>query len=115
MHFTRRPLLSRMLVLLALFQLFAPSVAAIADAWRMDQREAYVHVESESSKSCVVVHAHDCVLCSVATGPTGAVPPSAVPDHSCAARTQVTKGDVRAHHATRTRASSPRAPPTLEG
>ena len=115
MHFTRRPQLSRMLVLLALFQLFAPSVAAIADAWRMDQHEAYAHVESESSKSCVVVHAHDCVLCSVATGPTGAVPPSAMPDHSCATRTHVATSAFRAHVAARTRASSPRAPPTLEG
>lgn len=71
---------SRLLALLALVQIVAPSVAAIADAWRLDQRASFAHMESETSSSCVVVHAHDCLLCSIATAPTGTLPaPSAVP------------------------------------
>lgn len=79
MRLSRHPHWSRIVVLLALFQMVAPSVAAVADAWRVDGRVAYDHMESESSAACVVVHRHDCVLCPVATGPVGAVPPSPVP------------------------------------
>lgn len=77
MRLTHTPRLLRLLSLLALLQIVAPSVAAIADAWRLDQRTASAHIESETSSSCVVVHVHDCLLCSVATAPNGTVPPAA--------------------------------------
>ncbi len=67
-------MLTRFLFLLAWFQVVGPTVSAIADAWRLDRREAYVHVESESTPGCVLVHDHDCLLCSVATGATGRPP-----------------------------------------
>jgi hypothetical protein len=71
---SRAPLLSRLLFLLAWCQVVGPAVSAIADAWRLDKREAYVHIESESAPGCVLVHDHDCLLCSVATGATGRPP-----------------------------------------
>ena len=45
-------------------QVLAPSVIAIADAWRMDGREAYSHIESGTGSNCVVVHHDDCALCA---------------------------------------------------
>lgn len=68
---TRSLLLTRFLFLLAWFQVLGPAVSSVADAWRLDQREAYLHMESETGPGCVPVHSHDCVLCSVATGPNG--------------------------------------------
>lgn len=68
---SRSPLLTRFLFLLAWFQVMGPAVSSVADAWRLDLREAYVHMESETGPGCVLVHAHDCLLCSVATGPNG--------------------------------------------
>jgi len=68
---SRSPLLTRFLFLLAWFQVMGPAVSSVADAWRLDQREAYLHMESETGPGCVPVHSHDCVLCSVATGPNG--------------------------------------------
>ncbi|QJR34604.1 hypothetical protein [Gemmatimonas groenlandica] len=68
---TRSPLLTRFLFLLAWFQVMGPAVSSVADAWRLDKREAYVHMESETGPGCVLVHGHDCLLCSVATGPNG--------------------------------------------
>ncbi len=72
---SRSPLLTRFLFLLAWFQVMGPAVSSVADAWRLDQREAYVHMESETGPGCVLVHGHDCLLCSVATGPNGAYQP----------------------------------------
>jgi hypothetical protein len=71
---TRSPLLTRFLFLLAWFQVMGPAVSSVADAWRLDKREAYVHMESETGPGCVLVHGHDCLLCSVATGPNGTSP-----------------------------------------
>ena len=68
---SRSPLLTRFLFLLAWFQVMGPAVSSVADAWRLDRRQAYVHMESETAPGCVLVHAHDCLLCSVATGPNG--------------------------------------------
>ncbi len=71
---SRSPLLTRFLFLLAWFQVMGPAVSSVADAWRLDKREAYVHMESETGPGCVLVHGHDCLLCSVATGPNGNAP-----------------------------------------
>jgi len=65
------PLLTRFLLLLAWFQVMGPAVSSVADAWRLDALHAYVHMESESGPGCALVHAHECLLCSVATGPNG--------------------------------------------
>jgi hypothetical protein len=65
----RFPRLRRLLFVLACLQVLAPATAAIADSWSIDQRVAYAHVESETGSGCVVVHAHDCVLCAIATTP----------------------------------------------
>lgn len=111
MRFSRHPRLSRFLVLLALFQMMVPSLAAIADAWRLDQREAYVHIESETTSTCVVVHAHDCLLCSVATAPTGALPPATTPTSRCDAGTPAIAAQVRVVRSALFRATAPRAPP----
>ncbi len=51
-----------------------PAVSSVADAWRLDKRDAYVHMESETGPGCVLVHGHDCLLCNVATGPNGTAP-----------------------------------------
>ncbi|MEQ1691224.1 MAG: hypothetical protein ABMA00_08070 [Gemmatimonas sp.] len=115
MRFSRYPRLSRILVLLAVFQMVAPSVAAIADAWRLDRREAYVHIEAESSASCVMVHAHNCVLCSIATEPTGIHPPTACAPISRAAIYPAPATALRSARWWPSFASSPRAPPALQG
>ncbi|MBL0172963.1 MAG: hypothetical protein IPP90_20105 [Gemmatimonadaceae bacterium] len=115
MRFSRHPRLSRILVLFAAFQLVAPSVAAIADAWRLDQRRAFAHIESESSSSCVVVHAHTCALCSIATGATGTLRPLscvAAPRKAITLALGATTGAIRRHLS---RVASPRAPPALKG
>jgi len=65
----RLPRLRRLLFVLACLQVFAPAVAAIVDSWSLDRRVAYAHIESETGSGCVVVHAHDCVLCTIATTP----------------------------------------------
>lgn len=65
----RFPRLRRLLFVLACLQVLAPAVAAIADSWSLDRRVAYAHIESETGNGCVVVHAHDCVLCAIATTP----------------------------------------------
>ena len=70
----RSPWLTRFLFLLAWFQAMGPAVSSVADAWRLDKREAYVHMESETGPGCVLVHGHDCLLCSGATGPNGTSP-----------------------------------------
>ena len=71
---SRSPWLTRFLFLLGWFQVMGPAVSSVADAWRLDKRDAYVHMESETGPGCVLVHGHDCLLCSVATGPNGTPP-----------------------------------------
>jgi hypothetical protein len=115
MRLARYPRLSRIVVLLALFQMFAPSVAAIADAARLDQREVYAHVESESSSSCVVVHDDNCLLCAIATAPAGASSPTAHAAPARAAVTPVPTACFRPPWRSLSRAAAPRAPPAVEG
>jgi hypothetical protein len=62
---SKYPRLFRLIFCLALVQVVAPSMVAIAEAWRMDKREAYAHIESETGSGCVVVHHDDCALCAV--------------------------------------------------
>ncbi len=57
----------RLLFALACLQVFAPATAAIADSWRMDQREPYAHIEQQGATGCAMVHGDDCLLCSIAT------------------------------------------------
>jgi hypothetical protein len=111
----RRPLLSRILVLLALFQLVAPSVAAIADAWRLDRREAYAHIESESTSSCAVVHAHDCSLCSVATHVGSGHRPSPLMVSTVVVHALGDSHHTAPIHRVTDLGVAPRAPPTTEG
>lgn len=110
-----RPRNLRLLILLAFLQVLAPSLAAVADAWRMDRREAYVHVESESSSSCVLVHADDCRLCSIATGVSGELRPRAeaiVGEQCIVAAAAPATHNMRRLSVGR---GAPRAPPTFEG
>lgn len=111
MRLSRHPRLSRILFVLAVFQMFAPSVAAIADAWRLDQREVFAHMESETSSSCVVVHAHDCALCSVASGPTGTATEPPVPVTVCRTEQPFAWAPVHVVVAAARTSSAPRAPP----
>lgn len=105
--------LTPLVLLFALLQAMAPAFAAIADAWRLDQRTPYAHVESETESTCVVVHAHDCVLCSVATAPTGEVRPAPA---WCTARASgqppITRSIWPAYAGNR-RSASQRAPPEV--
>ncbi len=110
---TRSPLLTRILFLLAWFQVMGPAVSSVADAFRLDKREAYVHMESETGPGCVLVHGHDCLLCSVSTGPNGSAPeppstPIAADRAITPARAQVMRreSDCRA-------TASQRAPPMM--
>jgi hypothetical protein len=110
---SRSPLLTRFLFLLAWFQVMGPAVSSVADAWRLDRREAYVHMESETGSGCVLVHGHDCLLCSVATGPNGTQP--APPRTPIAAARAIAPASV---HVTRCESAwrgtaSQRAPPVM--
>lgn len=110
---SRSPLLTRFLFLLAWFQVMGPAVSSVADAWRLDMRDAYVHMESETGPGCVLVHGHDCLLCSVATGPTGT--PPAAPRDSIASERAIVPAAVhvtRRESAWRSTASQ-RAPPVM--
>lgn len=60
--------LSPLVLLFALLQALSPAVASIADALLQDLRTPYAHVESETGSGCVVVHDHECVLCSIVSG-----------------------------------------------
>lgn len=68
----------RLLFALACLQVFAPAAAAVADAWRTDQRVPYAHVEAQGATGCAMVHGDDCLLCSIATNaqarPAGVMP-----------------------------------------
>lgn len=103
------------LVLLALLQPIAPAVAAIADAWRMDERAPYAHMESETGASCVFVHAHDCALCSIATTPSDTGVNGAVPAPECGSYAAVPSARVVAHAGAVPRLASQRAPPAVRG
>jgi hypothetical protein len=110
---SRSPWLTRFLFLLAWFQVMGPAVLSVADAWRLDKRDAYVHMESETGPGCVLVHGHDCLLCSVATGPNGTSPNT--PRTPIAARRAIAPAGVhaaRCERAWRTSASQ-RAPPVM--
>ncbi|MEI6739656.1 MAG: hypothetical protein WCK74_05015 [Gemmatimonadaceae bacterium] len=111
MRLTHKPRLLRLLALLTLLQIVAPSVAAIADAWRLDQRTASAHIESETSSSCVVVHAHDCLLCSVATAPNGTVPPAGTIPMARRGLHRLPATASLARSARQCAPGSPRAPP----
>ncbi len=52
----RIPLRQRLLSVLVCLHLLAPALAAVVDAWRLDGRVAYAHVESEGGDGCVPVH-----------------------------------------------------------
>ena len=115
MQSTRFPRLTRILVLLAMFQAIAPSVAAIADAWRMDERTPYAHVESETGKGCVLVHQHDCALCSVATTPAAAPSQAGAFVPACVARAVARAAREVPHSRAVPRLASQRAPPVARG
>lgn len=110
---SRSPWLTRFLFLLAWFQVMGPAVSSVADAWRIDQRDAYVHMESETGPGCVLVHGHDCLLCNVATGPNG-TPPDApyTPIAMWRALAPATVQVARCQRAWRGTASQ-RAPPVM--
>jgi hypothetical protein len=57
----------RLLFALACVQVFAPAAAAVADAWRTDQRTPYAHIEGQGATGCAMVHGDDCLLCSIST------------------------------------------------
>lgn len=69
MAFRRLSWLRRLVFVLACLQVLAPALAAVADSVGRDARTPYAHVESETGGGCVVVHPHDCALCSIATIP----------------------------------------------
>lgn len=60
--------LSPLVLLFALLQALSPALASIADALLQDLRTPYAHVEAETGSGCVVVHDHECVLCSIVSG-----------------------------------------------
>lgn len=107
--------LTPLILLFAWLQALAPAVAAIADARLLDDRTPYAHVESETDNGCVVVHQHDCALCSVATSANGVATGSARLPELCS------RGSVALAFALRTTASgshrdaSQRAPPAARG
>lgn len=114
MQLSRHPRWLRILGILALFQMAAPSVAAIADAWRLDGRVAYDHIESESSATCVAVHNHDCALCSIATGSNGIATAKAPAVYHCSRVTQVGGASMLPVRMATWEAPPTRAPPTVE-
>lgn len=115
MQSTRFPRLTRMLVLLAMFQVLAPAVAAIADAWRMDERTPYAHVESETGNGCALVHQHACALCSAATTPAADPSQTNAFVPTCVVRAVAHAGRVVPHSGAVPRLASQRAPPTARG
>ena len=115
MQSTRFPRITRILVLLAMFQAIAPVVAAVADAWRMDERTPYAHLESETGKGCALVHQHDCALCSVATTPAAAPSHAAAFVPACIARVVAHAARVVPHSHAVPRLASQRAPPPARG
>ena len=115
MRFSRYRRLTPFILLFAWLQALAPGLAAIADARLQDDRTPYAHIESETNSGCVVVHQHDCALCSVATSATGMEagrPPLPALCERGAAAIAATFTVARAGGI---RAASQRAPPTDRG
>ncbi len=101
--------------MLALFQAIAPEVAAIADAWRMDERTPYAHIESETDAGCVLVHQDDCALCAVATTPSAQPTDAMRVVPACVAQVAAPLSHVIPHDAAVPRRASQRAPPAIQG
>jgi hypothetical protein len=105
----------RLLFTLACLQVFAPAAAAVADAWRTDQRTPYAHVEEQGATGCAMVHGDDCLLCAIATNvqarPAAVLPlPSSLAASATpVAATAVPVAEPRLPHA------SCRAPPSRFG
>jgi hypothetical protein len=76
MRVLQHPLVLRFLFLLAVCQAVAPSVAAVADAWRMDRREVVAHMEAETGAGCSYVHHDHCALCAFVSGASDRVAPA---------------------------------------
>lgn len=104
-----------LILLLALIQAMAPALAAVADGWRLDQREPYAHVESETGPGCVIVHQHDCALCSVATSANGEEARRPSSSAVCAQPAVVIAAAIHRPSAHFARAASQRAPPEAQG
>ena len=109
----RSPLLTRFLFLLAWFQVMGPAVLSVADAWRLDKREASVHMEAETGPGCALVHGHDCRLCSIATGPNGTAPVAAQVPQSRERATVAPTAQLARRNSACGRAASQRAPPVM--
>jgi hypothetical protein len=107
---SKYPRLLRLIFCLALVQVVAPSLVAIADAWRMDKREAYLHVESETSSGCVVVHHDDCALCAFIST-CAALPKQQDPWPTHAVTDPLDIDEVTGAFASLTASARPRAPP----
>lgn len=106
--------LKQLLFLLACIQVFAPATAAIAEGLRVDQRQPVAHIESERGAGCVLVHSHDCVLCSIATGPMARPESGSSVEVECQCPELPTgENDVSRHQLARPHAPS-RAPPFLQ-
>lgn len=110
---SRSALLTRFLLVLAWIQVIGPAVSSVADAWRVDKRDAFVHMESETGAGCVLVHGHDCLLCSVATSSNG-TSPNTLRAPIVAARPIAPFSDEAPRRERVCRGSaSPRAPPVM--
>jgi len=107
--------LTPFVLLFALVQALAPAFAAIADGWRLDQRTPYAHMESETHEGCVVVHTHDCALCSVATSANGVQQSPATAAAACTGTTVVVIEETRRPRSGARRSASQRAPPGIRG
>lgn len=105
----------RLLFALACLQVVAPSVAAVADGWRMDERTPFAHVEEPGAVGCVMVHDGDCVLCALASGVDGR--PSCAPPVllAVAASQRPRSARVAVAHETQRRDHASRAPPIQLG
>ncbi|BAH39207.1 MAG TPA: hypothetical protein DGD08_09930 [Gemmatimonas aurantiaca] len=112
--FERFPRLRRLLFVLACLQVLAPATAAIADSWSIDRRVAYAHIESETGSGCVVVHAHDCVLCAIATTPMARPAAHHVGVPASRQASIATCAQVVSRPASVTATTASRAPPVLQ-
>lgn len=103
------------LVFSAVFQLLFPTFASVADA-RVEataERSAHAHVEAHSTDRCVPVHAADCAICRVISGPatTGEAPVILLPV-VLVSSPSLLLDERGATHVVARRRPSPRAPPT---
>jgi hypothetical protein len=99
-----------------LVQLLVPSVVSVADA-QLERdalsARAFSHVESNTGKDCVRVHAADCALCQHLTTPLAKADKPAPPVATARAeRPAVAVGIARVASGTK-RPTLPRAPPAL--